>query len=102
MSTNPYHVRLALSQYGEQFRAELFTEDLGDTDGELLKADWFKSLDLGPSPTEDDAREVGREMFAQMLGLGRNRSKWAAIIAQARDQAKPVRLLVDATTDAVR
>ena len=25
----PYHVRLAVSQYGDQFRAELFTEDLG-------------------------------------------------------------------------
>jgi hypothetical protein len=35
MPANPYHVRLALSQYGEQFRAELFTEDLIDTDGDL-------------------------------------------------------------------
>jgi hypothetical protein len=30
---NAYQVRLAISQYGDQFRAELFTEDLGDTDG---------------------------------------------------------------------
>jgi len=98
-----YHVRLAISQYGEQFRAELFTEDLGDTDGDLLKADWDELLGkLGPAPTEDDARAVGREMFAQMLGLGRNRGKWTAVVAQARDQGKPLRLLVDATTDAVR
>jgi hypothetical protein len=24
----PYHVRIAISQYGDHFRAELFTEDL--------------------------------------------------------------------------
>ncbi len=37
---NPYHVRLAISQYSDQFRAELFTEDLGDTEGDLLPARW--------------------------------------------------------------
>src|SRR5262245_3949441 len=36
----PYHVRLAVSQYGDQFRAELFTEDLGDTEGDLLPVRW--------------------------------------------------------------
>src|SRR5262245_53509514 len=98
-----YHVRLAISQYGEQFRAELFTEDLGDTEGDLVKADWEDLLrELGPSPTEDDARKVGRELFAQMLGLKLNRGKWTAVLDQARSQGKPLRLLVDATTDAVR
>jgi hypothetical protein len=38
--SNPYHVRLAVSQYGGQFRAELFIEDLGDTEGDLLPARW--------------------------------------------------------------
>jgi hypothetical protein len=31
---------LAVSQYGDQLRAELFTEDLGDTDGDLLPGKW--------------------------------------------------------------
>jgi hypothetical protein len=38
--TIPYHARIAISQYGDHFRAELFTEDLGDTDGDLISADW--------------------------------------------------------------
>ena len=35
MPNNPYHVRLTISQFGELFRAELFTEDLGGTEGDL-------------------------------------------------------------------
>ncbi len=64
---NPYHARLAISQYGDQFRAELFTEDLGDTEGDLLPARW-KVLDRwmpflaqGAADLPADAvRKVGR------------------------------------------
>jgi hypothetical protein len=35
MPNNPYHVRLTISQFGELFRYELFTEDLGGTEGDL-------------------------------------------------------------------
>ena len=52
MLRDPYHVRLAISQYGEQFRAELFTEDLGDTDGEPLPADWKEQFDRWMTPLE--------------------------------------------------
>jgi hypothetical protein len=72
---NPYHVRLAVSQYGDQFRAELFTEDLGDTDGNLLPArwdvldEWLPYLAGGGAGLPPDAaRLVGKQLFAHLLG----------------------------------
>ena len=107
---NPYHVRLAISQYGDQFRAELFTEDLGDTNGDLLPAKWelfnddFKSyLSMGGAGMPaDTAAKVGQEIFSYMLGGGENNAKWKEVLVQANRQGRPVRLLIDATTDEVR
>jgi WD40 repeat protein len=106
---NPYHVRLAVSQYGDQFRAELFTEDLGDTEGDLLPArwdvldEWLPYLAQGAAGLPPDAaRQVGKQLFAYLLGKAENSKKWAAILEQARRQGRPLRLLIDATTAAVR
>ena len=61
----PYHVRLAISQYGENFRAELFTEDLGDTEGDLLTelppsiAEWVPYLAQGADLPPDTSPELG-------------------------------------------
>src|SRR5438067_387114 len=69
----PYHVRLAVSQYGEQFRAELFTEDLGDTEGDVLTelppsiAEWVPYLAQGADLPPDAARQLGKDLFAALL-----------------------------------
>ncbi len=107
---NPYHVRLAISQYGDQFRSELFTEDLGDTSGDLLPVQWEKLDDdfksylamgaVGLPP--DTAAKVGHEIFNQLLGQGENQAKWQEVLQQAKRQNRPIRLLIDATTDDVR
>lgn len=107
MST-PYHVRLAVSQYGEQFRAELFTEDLGDTEGDLLAAlppsiaEWVPYLAQGADLPPDAARQLGKDLFAALLGQPENAKKWAEVLAQAARKGQTVRLLIDATTEAVR
>jgi WD40 repeat protein len=103
MLRDPYHVRLAISQYGEQFRAELFTEDLGDTDGELLPADWKEQFDRwmthlqggGELRAGADA-EVGGQLFEWVFGRGVNRGKWDEILGHLGRQAgRPLRLLID-------
>ncbi len=107
MST-PYHVRLAVSQYGEQFRAELFTEDLGDTEGDLLTelppsiAEWVPYLAQGADLPPDAARQLGKDLFAALLGQPENAKKWAEVLAQATRKGQTIRLLIDATTEAVR
>jgi hypothetical protein len=97
---------LAISQYGDRFRAELFTEDLGDTDGELLPADWCDSftrwMDFlqggGTLAPESDA-DIGGQLFDWLFGSGANRIKWAEILARTeRDGGRPVRLLIDSST----
>jgi WD40 repeat protein len=103
MPVNPYHARLAISQYGEQFRAELFTEDLGDTDGDLLPADWQQQFDKwmtylqggGELRASADA-EVGGQLFEWVFGRGANRGKWDEILGHlGRQPGRPVRLLID-------
>jgi WD40 repeat protein len=103
MPVNPYHVRLAISQYGEQFRAELFTEDLGDTDGDLLPADWQQQFDRwmdylqggGELRPGADA-EVGGQLFEWVFGRGANRGKWDEILGHVAGQpGRPLRLLID-------
>jgi hypothetical protein len=107
MST-PYHVRLAVSQYGEQFRAELFTEDLGDTEGDQLSElppsikEWVPYLAQGVDLPPDAARQLGKELFSALLGQPENGKKWAEVLAQTSRKGQPVRLLIDATTEAVR
>jgi len=104
----PYHVRLAVSQYGEQFRAELFTEDLGDTEGDLLTemppsiAEWVPYLAQGADLPPDAARQLGKDLFAALLGQAENAKKWAEVLAQAARNKRSIRLLIDATTEAVR
>jgi WD40 repeat protein len=105
---NPYHVRLAISQYGERFRSELFTEDLGDTEGDLLPVEWEALKEWLPylaqgaaSLPPDSARALGKELFNHLLGT-ENREKWTEVLQQAELQKRPLRLLIDATTDAVR
>ena len=103
--SNPYHVRLAISQYGDRFRAELFTEDLGDTDGELLPADWrerFKQwtsyLKGGGSLPAETSRTIGAQLFEWLLS-GTNRLKWGEVLERMkRDPARAIRLLIDSTT----
>ena len=104
----PYHVRLAISQYGEQFRAELFTEDLGDTEGDLLTelppsiAEWVPYLAQGADLPPDAARQLGKDLFAALLGQPENAKKWAEVLTQAARKDQSIRLLIDATTEAVR
>ena len=104
----PYHVRLAVSQYGDQFRAELFTEDLGDTEGDVLSelppsiAEWVPFLAQGADLPPDAARQLGKDLFAALLGQAENGKKWTEVLARARAAGQPVRLLIDATTEAVR
>src|SRR5437868_4605553 len=104
----PYHVRLAVSQYGEQFRAELFTEDLGDTEGDLLLelpsslVEWGPYLAQGGDIPPDAARQLGKDLFTALLGQPENAKKWAEVLAQASRNRQPIRLLIDATTEAVR
>src|SRR3954467_7877230 len=104
----PHHVRLAISQYGENFRAELFTEDLGDTEGDLLTelppslAEWVPYLAQGADLPPDAARQVGKDLFAALLGQPENAKKWSEILAQSERKGQPIRLLIDATTEAVR
>lgn len=107
---NPYHVRLAISQYGDRFRSELFTEDLGDTSGDLLPVQWelldddFKTyLSMGAvGLPPETAAKVGQEIFRQLLGQGENQAKWQEVLQQSKRQNRPIRLLIDATTDDVR
>lgn len=104
----PYHVRLAVSQAGDQFRAELFTEDLGDTDGDTLRelppslGEWVPFLAQGADLPPDAARQLGKELFAALLGQVENAKKWTEVLDRAAKAGQPVRLLIDATTDAVR
>ncbi|HVK14350.1 MAG TPA: AAA family ATPase [Gemmataceae bacterium] len=106
--TAPYHVRLAVTQYGDQFRTELFTEDLGDTEGDLLPelppslGEWVPYLSQGADLPPDAARQLGKDLFAALLGQPENAKKWAEVLVQAERSGRPVRLLIDATTDAVR
>lgn len=105
---SPYHVRLAVSQYGEQFRAELFTEDLGDTEGDLLVelppsiAEWVPYLAQGADLPPDAARQLGKDLFSVLLGQPENAKKWAEVLTQAARGQRPIRLLIDATTESVR
>jgi hypothetical protein len=108
MSTNPYHVRLAISQYGERFRAELFTEDLGDTDGELLPTDWQKQvrewidhLEGGGDLRANFDAEVGGQLFQWVFGGAQsvNRAKWAEILKHLeRQPGRSLRLLIDTSS----
>jgi WD40 repeat protein len=103
---NPYHVRLAISQYGDRFRAELFTEDLGDTEGQLLPADWRDRFEQwmryleggGDLPANADA-DVGGQLFAWVLGRGANSVKWAQLLERLeKEPGRPLRLLIDSST----
>jgi hypothetical protein len=103
---NPYHVRLAISQYGDLFRAELFTEDLGDTDGELLPADWRASFERwmeflqgGGALAADTEEEIGAQLFDWLLGGITNRAKWTEVLDRLqREPSRPLRLLIDSST----
>ncbi len=104
----PYHVRLSISQYGDQFRAELFTEDLGDTEGDVMAelpasvGEWVPYLSQGAELPPDSARQLGKELFAALLGQPENAKKWAEVLAQAARKKQSIRLLIDATSEAVR
>jgi hypothetical protein len=101
----PYHARLAISQYGDRFRAELFTEDLGDTDGELLPAAWRESFDRwmhylqgGGALTSDAELTIGTELFDWLCGGGANRAKWTEVLGRLERDGRPLRLLIDSST----
>lgn len=109
MDLNPYHVRLSLSQYGDRYKAELFTEDLGDTEGEFLPADWqgmedwltYLAQGAADLPTES-ARSMGKELFTLLIRGPENSKKWAEILERLRREKRPLRLLIDAATEHVR
>ncbi len=104
----PYPVRLAVSQHGDQFRAELFTEDLGDTEGDVLNelppslGEWVPFLAQGADLPPDAARQLGKDLFAALLGQPENAKKWTEILDRATKAGQAVRLLIDATTESVR
>jgi hypothetical protein len=105
MSSNPYHVRLAISRYGTDYRAELFTEDLGDTGLDPPRAwdalaEWMDYLRLGAvGMPADSARRAGRALHQFLFGGTENAAKWADILSHTRRHGRPVRLLIDLTTD---
>jgi WD40 repeat protein len=99
-----YHVYLSISQFGDQFRSELFTEDLGSTDGELLPVewkgieDWYSFLVQGAADLPPDAAEkLGEKLFGYVLGNRANKAKWADTLRHLyqRDPHQVLRLLVD-------
>src|SRR5688500_2475202 len=99
--SDPYHVRLALGQYGDVLRAELFTEDLGDTEGDLFNADWdqvdnwLPVLQGGGSDLPADAvRKLGQELYEKLLGGRENAAKWQEILDRANRDDRPIRLLI--------
>src|SRR5947209_5130037 len=99
---NPYHVRLAVSEFGDLFRAELFTEDLGDTNGDLFPAQWNELEQWLPylaqgaeSLPPEGARALGQILFDYLLGKAENAKKWTEVLRHAAQQQRPVRLLID-------
>jgi WD40 repeat protein len=109
MDNTPYHVRLSVSQYGDKLKAELFTEDLGDTEGEFLPAqwqvmeEWIPYLSQGATGLPpDSARALGKELFSYLIGGTENSKKWVEILEQVKRQQRALRLLIDASTDHVR
>ena len=101
----PYQVRLAISRS----RSELYTEDLGDTDGDPLPESWENIeewipylLEGASSLPSDSGRKLGKGVFELLLGGPENGKKWAEVIEQSKRQDRSVRLLIDATDDAVR
>lgn len=110
MSVMPYHVRIALSQYGDQFRAEIFTEDLGDTEGELTAANWqvleskWPELYAGGGFRLEaySAHKIGAELYDNMFGNKENAVKWQQVLKRAERDQTPIRLLIDATTKEVQ
>jgi hypothetical protein len=111
-----YHVRLALSEHQGSFRVELFTEDLGDTSGDLLSSSvwdqrdpdverfreasyrgWIEYLaERGLEPDENVALDLGKRLFAHLLGQPHTAEMWSAVLTQARSQGKRLRVLIDA------
>jgi hypothetical protein len=97
-----YHVYLSVSQYGDKYRAELFTEDLGGTDGDLLPMQWHGVDEWSPfleasapATPADGAERLGEDLFRQLLGNPANRAKWAEVVRKAADRKQVLRLLVD-------
>jgi WD40 repeat protein len=114
----PYHVRLAISRHGEQFRVELFTENLGDTSGHFFPAaDWDQT-----DPNTDTFRDVpftgwltwlaenapllgtqgedlGKKLFRHLLGAEALLRKWGEVVKHAEQQGRGLRLLIDAAED---
>ena len=101
-----YHVRLAVSDDGSpsrrrRYRAELFTEDLGDADTGWVEIDaiGLRRL-LGPAPREEDARAVGTTLFSKCLGPVHD--LWERVLGRAKERLQPVRVLVDVTAEVLR
>jgi hypothetical protein len=117
----PYHVRLAISQFDEYFRVELFTEDLGDTNGDLVSAKVWEATDAklatlressfrswmgwltesAPDLPVEAGEDLGKMLFKQVLGQEEISQKWSEVLQKARDQGKTLRVLIDATADEV-
>jgi hypothetical protein len=100
---NPYQVRLAISGDGERFRAELFTEDLGDTEGDDLPGDGIRQIRDGSALmpghvlSTNVAAEVGGRLFELVLDGEVNHRKWHEILASLEGQSgRSLRLLIDA------
>jgi len=111
--TDPYHVRLSVSlieteEHKYRFRAELFTEDLGETEGEDHEFDrkefeqwhsWLGSSDLQP----ENARLLGEKLFYHIFKKqSLNLQKWEEILGHVRAARRPVRLLIDTSTEGGR
>jgi WD40 repeat protein len=115
----PYHVRLAISRYAQQYRVELFTENLGDTSGEFFSAAVWEAQDdnsdtfreqsfLGwvnwlaesaPDLPQSAADDLGKRLFKHLLGAEALLTKWVEVVKQAEQQGRGLRLLIDAAED---
>jgi hypothetical protein len=114
----PYHVRLAISRHGDQFRVELFTENLGDTSGSFFPAAVWDEKDPNTETFRDvpftgwltwlaenapllgtQGEALGKKLFKHLLGAEALLMKWVEVVKHAEQQGRELRLLIDAAED---
>jgi WD40 repeat protein len=114
----PYHVRLAISRYGDQFRVELFTESLGDTPGYFFPSfmwenedetaetinnvpfkAWLKTLADAPLLPHEAGEALGKSLFKHLFPTHEIYGKWKEVEKHAQERGMSVRLLIDAAED---
>jgi hypothetical protein len=97
---NPLTVRLVISGYGERYRVELLTAELGDTEGDMISLpgeleEWLSFLLTGGQVPATSAEGIGAQLFRLLLRGSNNFPKWAEILARAQQERRPILLLID-------